>query len=161
MKRDLCIGAGLCMTFNASGHSDKLNKTRYVIKTSTTGVCLNEDKNATKGSFLEFTKASLTEYDGDTLKVYFAGRRDLTADEQRIRDNVPSKRPENKERAEFEALSDGSGLFYADQHYYKENDSEYLAGHTTSKGMRYDYNTQAIQDDKIKGELSLSYKIIK
>lgn len=76
LKRALSLGAGIRMT-SFYGNSDRKNKlvgvVRYVVKSNTTGVYLNEDKTATKGSFLDWPKASLLEFDGKAIKIYQSG----------------------------------------------------------------------------------------
>ncbi len=167
LKRDLTVGTIMQMTYSSNADNSErlkalLNIPRYIIKKNTTGIVLSPDEHAIKGSHLEYpAKATLCEYTGDTLSIYEAGYRPLTADEQRIRDNVPSKRKENAEAVHNEMITDGSSFFYKDKQYYKENNAEYLAGHETIRGLRYNYNEQNVYDESIKGELSLSYKIIK
>ena len=162
LKRDLTIGASIEMVhFHAQEIPERLQGVRYVVKVKSNGIELNKDKTATKGSFLDYPKASLCEYDGENLRIYESGYRPLSDREQAIIDNVPSNRPENKEQVIHEAMTDGSGFYYKDKAYYKEHDAEYLAGHETVRGLKYDYNTKQIKDDTIKGELSLAYKIVK
>jgi adenylosuccinate lyase len=167
LKRDLVVGTQLVMVYNHNTDTSErikslLNVPRYIIKKNTTGVVLSPDKDATKGSHLEYpAKATLCEYTGDTLSIYEAGIRPLTAQEQAIRDNVPSRRKENAEAVHNEMLTDGSGFYWKDKQYYKDNDAEYLAGHETVRGLRYNYNDQNIIDETIKGTLSLKYNILK
>jgi hypothetical protein len=167
LKRDIQVGDKIIMTFNAlQGSSDRIKQfigvERYIISKNTMGVKISPDKNATKGSFLDYPKkATLCEYDGKTLKIYDAGFRELTEDEKRVKDNVPSRRIENKEAVTIELMTDGSGFYWKDKQYYKDNNMEYLAGHETFRGLRYHYNTGMIEDESIKGQLSLEYNFIK
>lgn len=162
LKRDLTIGTSIEMVnFHGQDIPERLQGVRYVVKVKSNGIELNKDKTAIKGSFLDYPKATLCEYDGENLRIYDAGYRPLTAWEQSIMDNVPSNRPENKEQVVNELMTDGSGFYYKDKAYYKENSAEYLAGHETVRGLRFDFNTKQVTDDTIKGTLSLAYKIIK
>lgn len=162
LKRDLQIGACLTLTGGRDArNADKLNVPRYVVTKQGNGVGLSVDKTATKVSFLELPKASLVEYDGETVRVYESGRRDLTELERVVLDNEPSKRPENKQQLENDMLSDGSQMYWADKRYHKELGTEYLEGHEMVRGLRYDFNHKNIVDEKIKGELSLEYKLTK
>ena len=163
LKRDLKVGTAMEMLnfHNEQDIPEKLQGIRYVVKVKSNGIELNKDKNAIKGSFLDYPKATLCEYDGENLRIYESGTRELTEWEKSIRDNVPSRRAENKDAVHNELMTDGSGFYWKDEAYYKENNAEYLAGHETVRGLRYDYNTQQIIDDTIKGELSLAYKITK
>ena len=163
LKRDLQIGTSIQMiNFNNREEiPERLQGTRYVVKVKSNGIELNKDKEATKGSFLDYPKATLCDYTGDTLTIYDAGYRELTAHEQSIMDNVPSKRKENAEAVYNELMTDGSGFYWKDKAYYRDNEAEYLAGHEEVRGLRYDYNEKKIRDNSIKGEVSLVYKIIK
>lgn len=159
LKRKLQKGTAIKMTFNSlSGHSAKLNKIRYVVKVSTTGVYLNENKDEIKGSFLEFPKSSLLEMNEKGFKIFITGKRDLTEEEQNILNNEPSRRKENEEKCKIDLLTDGSQMFYKDKYYHKEHDSLWKYGKV--KGLRYDYNENKMFDDNIKGDLSLEYEFI-
>ena len=161
LKRDLSKGAKVAMTYNSFGKGALLGVERYVIKQNTVGVVFNVDKNATKGSTLEYPKASLLTYDGDTFSVHEAGYRPLTAEEQRVYDNKPSYRPENQAVLEADLLGDGSQMYWADKRYLADNNMTYLDGHRENGGLYYDFNTKMIRDNSIKGEVTLTYKITK
>lgn len=138
-----------------------LNVPRYVIRKQSNGVYLAEDRGATKGSFLELPRASLVEYDGEMIRVYGTGKRDMTEAEKNIRANMPSCRPENKEKAINDLMTDGSSMFWADKAYFHQLNADYLAGHGTVRGLRYDFNEGMIWDETLKGEVSLTYKLKK
>jgi len=160
LKRDLKLGTKITKTSHYGKTEGKLiGVERYVVKVKSNSIEFSKNKEDTRGSFLDYPKASLTEYDGETLKVYCSGLRDLTAQEQAILDNVPSRRPENAKQVEIDMLSDGSCMFYADKRYLKEMDSEHLSGHETVRGLRYDWNKKKMLDDNMKGECILTYKI--
>lgn len=148
------------MTFNAIKDSEtinsRLNKPRKILRTQTNGIYL-EVANTGKGSFLELPCASLTEYDGNTIKIYKYGTRELTEQEKAILANEPSNRKENAELAERDALTDGSQTYYMDKAYYKEHDAEWRWD--WSKGLRYDTNDIKMCDKKVKGELNLQYNL--
>ena len=157
LKRDLKIGSSLTLTQSEVWTHKFLNISRYVTKTQWNGVYLNTDKNGKGGSFLELPKASLVEYDNDTIKVYYSWYRECTNEENSIRDNAPSRLPENKERAIMEAMTDGSGLYYLDKSYFAKSNAPWMSWHDTIRGQHYDYNRKMVRDDNIKGILSLSY----
>ena len=83
----------------------------------------------------------------------------MLTQEQAILDNEPSRRLENAKQVEIDMLSDGSQMFYADKRYLKEMDSEYLGGHETVRGLRYDWNEKKVRNDNMKGECILTYKL--
>lgn len=161
LKRDLNIGTALTLIESETMPEHRnLNKKRYIIKKNSVGVTLAEDMNATKGSIMDYPKkATLLDYDGEFITLYQAGRRPLTDTEREIMANVPSKRPKNAEAVYNEVMTDGSRFYYEDKHYYQNMDAEYLTGHETIRGLRYDYNTQEIIDETIKGKIDLKYKI--
>lgn len=114
-------------------------------------------------SELPIPKASLVEYDGQTLTTYYAGYRDLTADEQKVMDGWRAKAdaPEFKERAEYDALSDGSSTYYEEVSYFRKYGMEYMMGSKKQCGKRYDWNAGKVQDDSIKGDVCMRYEIRK
>jgi len=162
LKKDLIIGKGIKMTYNKLFNdrtNNLLNKVRYIIKIQTNGVYLSEDKNASKGSFLEFPPASLISYDGETLKIYEPILRELTTTEKSILDNEPSNRKENEQLSINDVLTDGSQTYWMDKKYYNDLNANWRWGE--HKGLRYDINNRKMWDNKILGDLSLQYTIIK
>lgn len=155
LKRDLQKGTTMTLTYSQFPHKF-LNSTRFIVACKSNGIMLNSDENAKGGSFLDFPKATLAEYDGENLNIYNAGVRDLTKEEQAIKDNKP--RDEKQEAQDI--MTDGSVMFWRCKKYYKDLGAEYLEGHETIRGMKYNFNDKNITDDKIKGTLCLSYKII-
>jgi hypothetical protein len=159
LKRDLQKGRQLIMTYNSiKSRSENLNIPRFIIKTQTNGIYLSKDKDATKGSFLELPRAALMEYIDDIIRIYEPAIRELTKDEQFILDNCPSKRPENAERLKLEIMTDGSGLYWKDKAYYKENGGDWYYGENC--GLRFMMSENKMRDAGIKGILSLEYKLI-
>lgn len=159
LKRDLKIGDSLTLVEAPTMPEHRfLNVKRYIVKKQGNGVYLNTDKTALKGSFLEFTNAKLTDYDGDTIKTYTAGERPLTEEEKRVFDNKPSKRPENKGRIEMELMTDTNGSYWLDKAYLKEMNMPYLMS-STGQTKRLNYNDMTITDEQLKGDLELSYII--
>ena len=164
LKRDLSKGTVLTLTGGAYA-TDRinpiLNVPRYVVKTQGNAVVLNMDANATNGSWLEFPPARLLTYDGDTFTVHMPGTRPLTADEQRVMDTMPSKRPENRERVANDLMTDGSQMYHADRAHTRAHNMTHLDGFETVRGLRYDWNSNLITDETIKGPVTLAYHIIK
>ena len=161
LKKDLVVGKTLTMTFNSLTQSsetikNRLNVPRKILKTQTNGLYL-EVANTGKGSFLELPCASLIEYEGKNIKIYKVGKRELTKAEKDLLKNEPSNRPENKELAKRDALSDGSQTYWMDKRYYRENNAEWRWD--WSKGLRLDINDNKMWDKKIKGELDLEYQL--
>lgn len=121
---------------------------------------LNRDGNPSE---LQLPKASLIEYDGETLTVYSAGYRDLTPAEQKVMDEwkAYSSTPEFTARAEADALTDGSSTYWSEVAHFSKAGMEYLMGTKKERGMKYDWNRQQVQDENVKGEVSMRYEIRK
>lgn len=151
LKRDLKVGAIIERLYNKVGKIK--NPIGIITKIQSNGLYI--DKN-----FLDYPMASLLEYDGEYITIYEVGSRQLTEKEKAIIKNAPSNRPENKQQAINEMLTDGSGLYWKDKAYYKENDALWYYGQ--SKGLRYSHNDGGkMYDNKIKGDVSLKYRIRK
>lgn len=116
-----------------------------------------------KKSELRLEKSSLIEYDGTSLTVYFAGYRDLNDEERRVMDewNKIASTPEFKERAELDALTDGSSTYWEKVFYFRKSGKEYLMGKERQNGLKYDWYLMKVMDDRIKGEIGIRYEIRK
>lgn len=165
LKRKLTIGQGLKLVgyrdMGIEGANARLNKVRYIVKVQTNGIYLNEDKTAIRGAWLDFPKASLLEISDKGFKMYCAGIRDLTEDEKKIIANEPR----DPKQEEIDMLSDGSIMYYRRKAYYEESTSPYLMGIEKIQGKRLTYKKNdkgervpQIEDESIKGELSLAYE---
>jgi hypothetical protein len=157
LKRDLQIGDAIITTKN-DYKPGLVGQKRYIVKKQGNGVFLNADKNATKGSFLEFKNAKLIEYDGEYIRTYTAGNRPMTSEEARVFANMPSKRKENEERIKMEIMTDTNGSWYMDKAYLKEHGMPYLMT-CSNLTKRINYSDKSITDEQVKGNLDLEYKI--
>lgn len=108
---------------------------------------VNPDGNK---SFLEVDRASLIEYDGESLTTYFPGYRELTEIE---------KKAMNEWREIEKELNSSSSIYWKEKYFYQKKGMLYLMGCEKQRGLKYDFNTQQIQDDSIKGEVCLKYEI--
>lgn len=162
LKRKMQIGKGIKLVYAYGLKEDnpRLNKIRYIVKTQTNGVYLNEDKNTKVGSWLDFPKASLFEITEKGFKIFSPIERDLTEEEKQIKENEPK----DQKQEELDAISDGSQMFYRRKNYYKENGFEYLFGANSKeingKYLTHNKGVDKIRDSSIKGELSLEYEFI-
>lgn len=132
-----------------------LNVPRYIVKVQGNGVTLSPNKEDIKGSFMELPKASLVEYENDTIRIYDCALRELTEAEKSIMANEPK----DEEQSDQDMMTDGNTMYYRREAYYKSKNADYLRGHDYQKGMRYSVNDKKVYDESIKGELSLEYKI--
>ena len=161
LKRNLTPGKQLTLIEYIHGDHRSLNIPRYIIKANTTGVILATDKDATKGSHMDFpAKATLLTYEDDTFAIHQPGRRPLNPEEQRVYDGQPSHLPEWAEQCKTDIMTDGSQMYWRDKSYLKANHMEYLGGSETVRGLRFDFNTREIIDESIKGPVELKYKIL-
>lgn len=105
--------------------------------------------------------ASLVYYDNNSLTIYNAGLRELTAEEQRIVDGwkAKSSTKDFQERMWADAMTDGSSTYWAEVAYFGKNNAMYLMGTEWERGCKYDYNTGKVYDKKIKGNVQLQYEI--
>lgn len=127
---------------------------REVVKVQTNAVVF---KTPTKPqSWLQWEAASLMEITSTGFSLYFAGVRDLTPDEQAVRD----ARPIDPEQSYRDAISDGSVMFWREKSYYAKCKYPYLWGMEIIRGKKYDFNTGKIQDNTIKGQCYAKYSFI-
>jgi hypothetical protein len=156
-KRELIKGKAIKLIYAKITHADdkRINLVRYIVKTQGNGVYLNSDKTATKGAYLEFPKASLTTIKGNTISIHEAGYRPLNEQEAKARANIPR----DPKQEEIDALSDGSTMYWRIKKYYSDLGLSYLHGEKHAS-LRYNYNDNNIQDDNIKGDISLTYELI-
>ena len=112
-------------------------------------------------SWLELERASLVEYTDNSLTIYNAGLRELTAEEQRIMDGwkAKSSTKDFQERMWADAMTDGSSTYWSEVAYFGKNNAKYLMGTEWERGCKYDYNTGKVYDKKIKGNVQLQYEI--
>jgi len=127
---------------------------REIIKSQSNAIEIEAFPGATgKGSWLYWPPGSLIEITNKGFKIFEAGDRDLTPEEKAIRDNVPR----DPEQEEIDIMTDSSVMFRRHKAYYKEKNALHLFGTETVQGMRYNYNTGKIRDNRVKGNLSLEY----
>lgn len=159
LKRDLNIGDSITLIESPQRlDNSRLGVKRHVVRKQTNGVYLNKDKNASRGSFLELPNAKLVEYDGNEIRVYDAGVRPLTAQEQAAYDNRPSARPENQERIEYDLMAGTNIMFWRDKKYFKDMGMGYLHYENSNRYKFHSYN-MTVTDNQLKGDLVLRYLI--
>ena len=152
LKRDLKTGTKLVLK---SVDNMEKNENRTVLKVGATDICFLKDGGGK--SYLETPKASLLDYDGKTIKIYRAGIRDLTDDEKQVMADAP----EDGKQDEIDMISDGNVMFRRRKRYYEETGKEYLFGTCKKQGKRLTHkdDKDMIEDDNIKGSISIVYEI--
>ena len=131
---------------------DRLKGVRPVIKANSVGLILRNADG--QESHMDIKKASLMEYDGETLKIYAPGTRPLNASETATLEKA------NKARRDYEACYNGADGYYIYKRAIMESPFPYLVG-DSKKGCRYDSYRKQIFDDTIKGDAILVYKVYK
>ena len=121
--------------------------------------CVKLKKKDGSLSWLDLDYASLVEYDGDTLKVYSVGLRELNDTEKAVMNGWKklSDNDEYREQAYRDMMTDGSTTFYKEKSYFDNSSCPYLF--SEQNGKKYDYNTGKLYDPKIKGDCILKYKV--
>lgn len=158
LKRYLKAGTVVKMIYNCTSNNRLLNKKRKVVKVQTNGIYfVDPDDTNSRKSYLDFPKASLLEITEKSFKIYNKGLRDLTAEEKKIRDNAPK----DPKQSRIDIMTDGSTMYWRVKRYYMQHNAEYLKGNKSERGMRYDFNTNKVWDDSVKGELALEYEFMK
>ena len=151
----------MLIRYGSSDIPEKFKNWRRIVTSNSVSVFFQTDNGEI--SQLSLPQASLVEYDGDKLTVYYAGYRDLTAEEQRVMDGWKEKSstPEFQAQANVDALTDGSSTYWAKVTYFRKAGLEYLMGAKEQRGMVYDYNLRQVRDAKIKGPVCMQYAIRK
>lgn len=105
-------------------------------------------------SELRLPKANLFEYDGERLKIYRGGERELTEKER-------SAMNEWKEIDKTIPIYENS--YWRHKKFFIDRDMEYLLGYGTVKGKRLVWrnNSPMVYDEAIRGELEMEYVLIK
>jgi len=163
LKRKLQPGQRVSLVYRYKKLDVPIEK--EVLELQSNGIALAKeirDGRAWGKSWLTWPKASLLECVGEPglfsgFRIYSTGKRPLTCFEKEIRDGYEKTRDTEQERRD---MSDGSTSYWQKLHYYRERNAEYLIGNIKQHGMRYDYNSGLVWDDRVKGELCLEYVFV-
>ncbi len=129
---------------------------RAIIKTQTNAVYLYGPENNGQGSYLGLPPASLLEYDGNTLKIFNPGVREMTAEEKA---NLHKSEAERKAYNEKNPYSDD---FWHMREFFKNCSTPWIySGFDKIKGKRAGQGSDygKIFDDSIKGDMVLMYEV--
>ncbi len=129
---------------------------RAIVKTQTNAIYLEGEENKGQGSYLEIPAASLLEYDGNYLKIYNPGVRDMNIEEK------ANMQKAEEERRIFQEKNPYSDDFWHMKAFYMNCSTPWIYfGNDKIKGKRAtqgnDYGK--IIDDSIKGDLVLMYEV--
>lgn len=155
-KRDAASGKMRLELFERYGKTDfpeTFKGVRNVVKTNSVEITLvNQDGVK---SVMRYGRASLMEYDGDTLVLYNPGYRDLTAQEESILAEW------RKIKEEYVAKNPYGNAYWKMKDYFDNCPCPWLAGFEPVRGKElvYDGDKRKIRDSSIKGEAILKYHV--
>jgi len=144
LKKDLAVGVKVKRLFGPKNNGEILTVTQI----QSNGLQFGK-------SWLDYPVSSLLDYDDKIISIFEPANRPLTAEEQQIIDN----RPIDKKQSDIDMLSDGSMMFRREQRYFSEQKAEWYWG-KWSQGKRYSRRDNTMFDKKVRGKLSLQYKIV-
>lgn len=138
---------------------ERLQGRRKIVDANTVGIFF-QNKDGKK-SELPLPYASLVEYDGNTIKVYRPGFRDLNATEQSALDewNKIAETEKYKEQAANDMMTDGSQTYWQEKAFFEKRNLKYLMSCSPENGLRYIAKDSKIQDKAIKGEIDFLYNV--
>lgn len=112
-------------------------------------------------SWVWFPPASLFEYDGEYMRMYSSGTRELNDLEKQVMLNWQriENSPEYEERTRVDMLTDGSSTYYQKKRYFENSPCPYLFSEQNNK--RYDPVKKVVYDPKVKGICALCYRVYK
>lgn len=162
LKRDAKSGkisGKMIMRFGSNEIPEKLQGMRKIVDANT--VCIKFLNTDGKTSELRVEAASLVEYSGDRLTIYNAGKRDLNEIEKSIMKEWEkiSSTKEYEEKANIDALTDGSSTYYKEKGFFEKSSCPYLFGMDMKQGKKRDLSSGLIIDNAIKGDIVLQYEI--
>ncbi len=160
-KKELKDGIIKTLTQTFSAHKrDFIGLKRTVSKVQTNAITLKLVDTG-KESWLHYPVASLFEYDGNTIKIYAPGVRDLTKEEQAIMDEWTkiTQTEEYERQLRIDLLTDCSTTYHQKKRFFEDKKAEHLLGYEKVRGMKYNSYINKVTDDKIKGDIEFIYLI--
>lgn len=156
-KRDAASGKMSLELLERNGSADfpdRLKGVRKVTKANSVEITLVNQKG--EGSCMRLGRASLMEYDGDSLVMYNPGYRDLTEQETAILAEG------QRIRAEYEQRNPYGNAYWTMKDYFKNCPCPWLAGFGTVRGKQLVYGRdekKLIRDSDVKGDAVLKYHV--
>lgn len=146
---------------------ERLRGSRKLIGSNSVSLAFENKTDPSKPSCVWLPKASLIEYTDTYLRIYSPGYREPNEAEQKVLDQW--RDIEHTERyqkqLETDCLTDGFSSYYQKLSFFRKHDMEYLMGAIKQRGLILDWNKRNagekafIQDENIKGKISLEYQI--
>ena len=164
LKRDANSGnlsLVLISRFGDSNIKPELSGTRKVLKANSTSVIISKDGG--RCSYLDLPRASLVEYRDDCLTIYEPALRNLEPFELNILAKLKDYKltPEFKRLEEIDCATDTNFAYYEEIKFFNKYFPKYiyLMGHEKQNGQIFDFNTQKIKDENLKGKIALRYDV--
>ena len=159
------ISLELIERFGDTDFPERLKGVREVGKVNTVGCQLINSSG--EESSLNIPRANLVDYSDDELIIYIPGHRELNDKEKEILDawNVIASKDDYMQRANYDALTDGTSTYWQQKHFFEDRNALYLMQDDGS-GKRIDYNKtnegdpKYLVDPAVRGERILVYKVI-
>lgn len=160
LKRDAKTGKikTRCIYFCGESVSDKtpdrITGIRPLVDSNSNGIFF-QNANGEK-SELWIDRASLVEYNDNTIVVHYPGYRKPTPGEQRILDEYEQYKIENPDHSYWSMIG-----------FFEKRNAAYLTGHEEQKGLKLDFNQrnagspEIIRDKSIPGKIMNIYLIEK
>ena len=123
--------------------------------------------DGTKESELRLDRASLTEYDGETLSTFYPGLRPMTADERKVMNEWKAieNDPEYQERLKWDCLTDGSSCYWKKKRFFENAGMTHMLGYEKVRGMKldaralYEGEENCVVDESVRGRLMMQYRV--
>ena len=144
----------------------RLKGIRKVVGANTVAIKLLT-ADGSRESELRIERASLTEYDGETLSTFYPGRREMTPEEKKVMSEWKAIEddPDYQERLKWDCLTDGSSCYWKKKSFFEKAGMTHLLGYEKVRGMRLDPRAyfegekDCVIDDSVKGPLMMRYKV--
>ncbi|MDF2880053.1 MAG: hypothetical protein K0R54_610 [Clostridiaceae bacterium] len=164
LKRDAKAGlleGQMVLRNGDSDIPDTLKGWRKIVDSNTVSITFLNNKN--KKSALDIPCSSLIEYTDNELILYNPGLRELNEEEKTFlaKWEEEKKKTDYESRATVDLYTDGSSTYWQKKYYFIDNGFEYLLGHNTKQGKKYDGNTGMVYDNQIKGKKCMVYELRK
>ena len=146
---------------------ERMRGARKIVGANSNSLMFEDAVEAGKTSMLALPKAALVEYTEDYLRIFAAGYREPNPGEQAVLDawQAIENTEEFRQRAEYDALTDGSSTYWQEVSFFRDKGMEYLMGFEKQRGLSVDINRRNrgekafIMDENIRGEVALEYKL--
>ena len=156
-KRDAASGKialELVERFGSTEFPERMRGIRKIARVNTVGITLVNERG--EDSYMSYGEsAKLFEYDGDTLTIYKPAMRPVTEQERQVRNEY------EKIRAEYYKNNPWGDDFWKQKDYYAKSACPWMYPNLDKsiKGKKYMLCDDLVQDEHIRGEAILKYRV--